>query len=230
MGNCEWSNSGNVRHIIRRTHHAQHTSIRWLGELMMLITMGRPEDIQQGIAATGAIRVENKKRTVANIPEAHGTTRKSPTERRPGNPVEEGTGRLRSPTEGDPEGRQRGDLPRTTRDFLELTAAHLHGHGSTEIGGRRREHGYHRGGRDHVFLRVHGQLKNVDQDAYLQLIYKIGHSLERPIARLGLARGEMVESREQVPESFHVPEGFLSWMTLDSEPTKAVPRRVRLAI
>ena len=79
-----------------------------------------------------------------------------------------------------------------------------------------------------MFLRVHGQLKDVDLNAS-SLIYKIGHSPERPIARLGLARGEMVESREQVTESFHVPEGFLRWMTLDSEPTKAVPRRVRLA-
>ena len=40
----------------------------------------------------------------------------------------------------------------------------------------------------------------------------------------------MVESGEQVTESVYVPEGFLNWMTLDSEPTKAFPRQVRLAI
>ena len=67
------------------------------------------------------------------------------------------------------------------RDFRESIAGHLQDHGSTEIRGRRREHGYHRGGRDHVLLRVHGQVKCVDQEACLQLIYKIGQRLERPI-------------------------------------------------
>ena len=113
-------------------------------ELMMLITMGRPEVIQQAWRRRGQQEFKNKKRNVANIPEAHGTTRKSTTARQLVNPVEEGTGRLRSPTEGDPEGRQRGDVPRTMRDLLESTAAHLHGHSSTEFRGRRREHGYHR--------------------------------------------------------------------------------------
>ena len=37
-------------------------------------------------------------------------------------------------------------------------------------------------------------------------------------------------SGEQVTESFNIPEGFFNWMVLESQPTKSVPRRVRLAI
>ena len=40
----------------------------------------------------------------------------------------------------------------------------------------------------------------------------------------------MVESAEQVTEIFYVAEGFFNCMVLDSQPTKSVPRRVRLAI
>ena len=30
-------------------------------------------------------------------------------------------------------------------------------------------------------------------------------------------------------ESFNIPQGFFNWMVLQSQPTKSVPRRVRLA-
>ena len=39
-----------------------------------------------------------------------------------------------------------------------------------------------------------------------------------------------MESGEQATESFNIPEGFFNCMVLDSQPTKSVPRRVRLAI
>ena len=43
-----------------------------------------------------------------------------------------------------------------------------------ELRGCRREHGSHRGRRDTVHLKVQGQLKGVDRDICLQLIYKTG--------------------------------------------------------
>ena len=39
-----------------------------------------------------------------------------------------------------------------------------------------------------------------------------------------------MESGEQVTEFFNIPEGFFNCMVLDSQPTKSVPCRVRLAI
>ena len=48
-----------------------------------------------------------------------------------GNSVEEGAERLRSSTECDPEGRQRGDVLRAMRDVWEPVAAHSLDHGST---------------------------------------------------------------------------------------------------
>ena len=47
-------------------------------------------------------------------------------------PLEEGPDRLRSSTECDPEGRQRGDVLRTMRDVRESVAAHSPDHGGTE--------------------------------------------------------------------------------------------------
>ena len=57
--------------------------------------------------------------------------RQSLTERQPGNPVEEGSERLRSSTDCDPEGRQRCDVLRTMRDVWESVAAHSPDHGGT---------------------------------------------------------------------------------------------------
>ena len=79
-------------------------------------------------------------------------------------------------------------------------------------------------------LNVQGQLKDVDQEVYLQLIYEIGQRPENHITTLGLASRQQVESGEQVTELFNVPEVFFNCMVLDSQPTKSVPRRVRLAI
>ena len=79
-------------------------------------------------------------------------------------------------------------------------------------------------------LNVQGQLKDVDQKACLQLIYESGQRPENQITTLGLVPRQKVESGEQVTESFNIPEGFFNCMVLDSQPTKSVPRRVRLAI
>ena len=57
--------------------------------------------------------------------------RQSLTERQLGNSVEEGAERLRSSTDCDPEGRQRGDVLRTMRDVWESVAAHSPDHGGT---------------------------------------------------------------------------------------------------
>ena len=99
-----------------------------------------------------------------------------------------------------------------------------------ELRGCRREHGSHWGRRDTVPLNVQGQLKDVDQEACLQLIYESGQRPENQITVLGLASRQNVESGEQVTESFNILEGFFDCMVLDSQPTKSVPRRVRLAI
>ena len=79
-------------------------------------------------------------------------------------------------------------------------------------------------------LKVQGQLKCVDQEACLQLIHEAGQRPQRQITHLGLVPRKSAESREQVTESLCVPEGFFNWMALESQPTKSVPRRVRLAI
>ena len=99
-----------------------------------------------------------------------------------------------------------------------------------ELRGCRREHGSHWGRRDTVPLKVQWQLKGVDQEVYLLLIYETGQRPENQIATLGLVLRQTVESGEQVTGSFKIPEGFLNWMVLDSQPTKSVSRRVRMAI
>ena len=43
-------------------------------------------------------------------------------------------------------------------------------------------------------------------------------------------RTRLRPSGEQVTEFFNIPQGFFNCMVLDSQPTKSVPRRVRLAI
>ena len=85
-------------------------------------------------------------------------------------------------------------------------------------------------GDDETLLNVQEQLKDVDQEVYFQLIYEIGQRPENQITTLGLASRQKVESEEQVTELFNVPEGFFNCMVLDSQTTKSVPCRVRLAI
>ena len=70
----------------------------------------------------------------------------------------------------------------------------------------------------------------VDQKACLQLIYESGQRAENQITALGLVSTQKVESGDKVTESFNIPEGFFNCVVLDSQPTKSVPRRVRLAI
>ena len=99
-----------------------------------------------------------------------------------------------------------------------------------ELRGCRREHGSHCGRRDTVPLNVLGQLKDADQEVYLLLIFETGQRPENQITTLGLASRQKAESGEQATELFNIPEGFFNCMVLDSQPTKSVPRRVRLAI
>ena len=77
---------------------------------------------------------------------------------------------------------------------------------------------------------MQGQLKDVEQEVYLQLIYESGPRPENQITTLGLVPRQKVESGEQVTESFNIPELFFNCKVLDSQPTKSVPRQVRLAI
>ena len=77
-----------------------------------------------------------------------------------------------------------------------------------ELRGCRREHGSHWGRRDTVPLKVQGQLKGVDQEVCLQLIYETGQRPENQITALGLVSRQQVKSGEQVTESFSIPEGF----------------------
>ena len=81
-----------------------------------------------------------------------------------------------------------------------------------------------------VPLKVQGQLKGVHQEACLQFIYETGQRPYGQITTLGLVPRQKLESGEQVTESFNIPEEFFNSMVLDSQPTKSVPRRVRLAI
>ena len=53
-----------------------------------------------------------------------------------------------------------------------------------------------------VYLMVKGQLKDVDQETCLQLIYEIGQRPENQITTIGLASRQTVESGEQVAELF----------------------------
>ena len=102
--------------------------------------------------------------------------------------------------------------------------------GPGELRGCRREHGSHWGRRDTAPLKVQRQLNGVDQEACLQLIPGTGHRPESQISTLGLVPRQKVESGEQVTEFFNISEGFFNCVVLDSQPTKSVPRRVRVAI
>ena len=83
-----------------------------------------------------------------------------------------------------------------------------------EFRGCQREHGFHWERRDTVPLKVQGQLKGVDQEACLQLIYESGQRPENQITALGLVSRQKVESGEQVTESFNIPEGFFNCVVL----------------
>ena len=69
---------------------------------------------------------------------------------------------------------------------------------SGKFRGYRREHGLHWERRDTVPLKVQAQLKGVDQETCLQLIYECGPRPENQITALGLVSRQKVESGEQV--------------------------------
>ena len=75
--------------------------------------------------------------------------------------------------------------------------------------------------------KVQGQLKGVDQEVYLLLIYETGQRPEHQITTLGLVSRQQVESGEQVT---NIPEGFFNCVVLDSQRTESFPRQVRLVI
>ena len=82
----------------------------------------------------------------------------------------------------------------------------------------------------HRASKVQGHLKGVDKEVGLQLIYETGQRPENQIANFGLVPRQKVESGEQVTEYFNISEGFFTCMVSDSQSTKSVHRRVRLAI
>ena len=81
------------------------------------------------IATTGTTRDEEQEEQSCGPSAGSVGARQSVTEKELVNPVEEEAERLRSSTECDPEGRQRGDVPRTMRDLRESVAAHSLDHG-----------------------------------------------------------------------------------------------------
>ena len=56
------------------------------------------------------------------------------------------------------------------------------------------------------------------------------NSLRARLRPLDSYRDRKVESGEQVKECFNINERVFHWMVMDSQPTKSVPRRVRLVI
>ena len=81
-----------------------------------------------------------------------------------------------------------------------------------------------------MLLNVQRQLKGVDQEVYLLLVYETGQRPENQITTLGLESRQKVESGEQVTESFNIPKGFFNCVVLDSQATKSVLCWLRLAI
>ena len=102
--------------------------------------------------------------------------------------------------------------------------------GPGELRGCGREHGSHWGGRISVPLNAHGLLNNVGQKVYVQMTYKTRHRPEGKIAALGLFPRQRTEVGERVTESRRAPDDFLNGTTIKSQPTRSVPRQVRLAI
>ena len=84
------------------------------------------------IATTGATRDEEQEEQCCESSGGSVGARQRIIERQPGNSVEEGTERLRSSTDCDPEGRQCCDVLRTMRDVWESVVAHSPDHGGTE--------------------------------------------------------------------------------------------------
>ena len=98
-------------------------------EFLMLIHMGRSEDIRLALRRRKQREMKDKKSNVANLLEAQWVRGKDLPRGNLGNSVEEGTERLRSSTKCNPEGRQPGDVQRTMRALREQVAAHCLVHG-----------------------------------------------------------------------------------------------------
>ena len=174
-------------------------------EFVMLIPMGRSEDIRLALRRWEATRDEEQEEQCCECSGGSVGARKSLTERQSGNPVEEGAERLRPSTDCDPQGRQKCDVLQTMRDVWESVVAHSPDHGGKEPRDeaeqshsacvRREATGrdqtpllstrtWER--RDTVPLKVQGQLKGVDQEACLQLMYESAQRPDNQITALGL--------------------------------------------
>ena len=75
-------------------------------------------------------------------------------------------------------------------------------------------------------LNAHGLMKCVDQKIHLQMTCWTSDRPEGQIAALGLSPRQ----RAEATESFRAPVEFLNRTVVESQPTKSVPRQVRLAI
>ena len=92
-------------------------------ERLAFIPVGRPEDIQPGIAATGTTRNEEQNEPCRESSRGPVGAWQSLTGRNPGNTLGEAAERLQPPTERDPEGRQRGDVLRAMPTVWEPVVA-----------------------------------------------------------------------------------------------------------
>ena len=98
-------------------------------EFLMLIPTGQLEDIWLALRRREQREIKSK---VSNLLEAQWCARQRLSARQQENSVEEGTERLRSSTDCDPEARQRCNVLRTMRDVWESVAAHSLDHGGIQ--------------------------------------------------------------------------------------------------
>ena len=112
---------GILRHSVSRTSHAD--------------THGAIRGHTDGTSTTGATRDEEQGKQRSEFSRGPVGAWQNSTEGQPGNTVEEGAERLRSYPERDPEGRQRCNVPRTTRNVREPVAADPPGYCGTRSRG-----------------------------------------------------------------------------------------------
>ena len=86
----------------------------------------------------------------------------------------------------------------------------------------------HWGRRDTAPLKVQRQLNGVDQEACPPVdSRKLDNALRARLRPWDSCRDR---KWKQVTDSFNIPERFFNCVVLDSQPTKSLPRRVRVAI
>ena len=177
--------------------------------------------------------------------------------------VEEGTERLRSPTECDPEGRQRGDVLRTMRALRESVATHSFDHDGKRLeDDAKQSHSalVHREttGRDRTPIlstrtREHDDAGHATAESFLGMLDvhckiraqlgRVRRALSGPEELRGCRREHGCHWGGRDPMPLNV-QGQLkyedqvaclhffifNWMGPECQPTKSVPRQIRLAI